>query len=106
MATAKLTYEDMTIDDIIKWCQDNNEVAWLKAKAQEQREYKVYPKKVVIDEKTGKEKRKADKSKPYHIEKRPISYIQIKIDFVDKFMPEIAPERKEKLSMYDRIMAL
>lgn len=96
-----MNYQDMSIDDIIKWCQDNNQVAWLKAKAQEKVPYKVYPK---VKGEDGK--MKADKTKPYKTEMRPISFIQIKIAFVEKFMPEIAPKKQEKESMYDRIMAL
>lgn len=96
-----MNYQEMSIDDIIKWCQDNNQVEWLKKKAKEQVDYKIYPK---VKGEDGK--MHVDKTQQPKIEKRPISFIQIKIAFVDEFMPEIAPKRKKKESMYDRIMAL
>ena len=36
-----MDYMKMTIEDVIAWCQANGQVAWLKAKAQETREFKV-----------------------------------------------------------------
>ena len=96
-----MDFKTMKIEDIIKWCQDNNEVEWLKAKAQEKVDFKVYPKKVV-DGKTI-----SDKTQEPTIEKRPITFMQIKLDFVDKFMPEIKPKAKEKKpNMYDLIASL
>ena len=91
-----MDFKTMNIDDIIKWCQDNGKVDWLKAKASEKREFKVYPK---VDGKT-------DKSQPPVVELRPISFIQIKKDFVEEFMPEIAPKAQKKETMFDKIMAL
>ena len=96
-----MDYRKMQIGDIINWCVANNQVAWLKAEAAKKVPYKVYPKVV----KDGK--KVADKTAEPTIELRPISYIQIKNDFVNTFMPEIAPKKKEaKPSMYDLINAL
>lgn len=94
-------YKNCSIDDIIEYCQDNNQVAWLKKEAAKKTEYKVYPK---VKGEDGKVR--ADKSQPYTIEKRPVSFIQIKIAFYEKFFPEMIPEAKSKQTMYDRIMAL
>lgn len=96
-----MNYQDMSIDDIIQWCKDNNQVAWLKATASKKVEYKVYPK---VKDANGKWH--SDKSATPTVEMRPISFIQIKIAFVNEFMPEIAPKAQKKESMYDRIMAL
>lgn len=96
-----MNYQDMSIDDIINWCQENNQVAWLKATASKKVEYKVYPK---VKGEDGKWH--TDKTQTPTIEMRPISFIQIKIAFVQAFMPEIAPKAQKKVSMYDRIMAL
>lgn len=96
-----MNYQDMSIEDIIEWCKANNQVAWLKETASQKVEYKVYPR--VKDEKG---KWHSDKTATPTIEMRPISFIQIKIAFVNKFMPEIAPKAQKKESMYDRIMAL
>lgn len=96
-----MDYMKMTIEDVIAWCQANGQVAWLKAKAQETREFKVYPK---VKNEEGK--MVVDKSQPYQIEMRPISFIQLKKDFVEQFMPEIAPKATKKETMFDKIMAL
>jgi hypothetical protein len=94
-------YQSITIEDIIEWCKENNQVEWLKAKAAEKRPFKKYPR-VKVDGKW-----KADKEQEPTIEERSISFIQIKMDFVNEFMPEIAPKKKEdKVSMYDLIKAL
>lgn len=96
-----LDYKNMTIDDIIDWCVANGETEWLKRKANEKKACKVYPRKKVDG------KSVADKTAEPKIEKRPISFIQLKIDFVDKFMPEIAPEKKSKVpTFHDRIKGL
>lgn len=96
-----LDYKNMTIDDIIDWCVANGETEWLKRKVNEKKACKVYPRKKVDG------KSVADKTAEPKIEKRPISFIQLKIDFVDKFMPEIAPEKKSKEpTFYDRIKNL
>jgi hypothetical protein len=96
-----LDYKNMTIDDIIDWCVANGETEWLKRKANEKKACKVYPRKKVDG------KSVADKTAEPKVEKRPISFIQLKIDFVDKFMPEIAPEKKSKEpTFYDKIKNL
>ena len=79
-----MNYKDMKIEDIIAWCQENgkDKVEWLKQAA----------------------------SKTYTTEngkKRRISFIELKLEFVREFMPDIAPKAKpKKLSMYDKINAL
>ena len=77
-----MNYKTMKIDDIIKWCKDNNQVEWLK---------EIASKTFTNDE--GKERR--------------ISFIEIKNAFATKFMPEIMPEKKDKKpSMYELIASL
>lgn len=95
-----LDYKTMKIEDIINWCVANKETKWLKAKAQETREYEVYPR----VEKDGK--MVADKSQEPIIEERPISFIHLKKDFVEKFMPEIAPKKPKAKTMYELIAEL
>lgn len=97
-----MDYKSMNINDIIDWCKANNQVEWLKAEAAKKVEYKVYPR---VKGEDGK--LKVDKSQPYKVEMRPISFIQIKKNFVDKFMPEIAPTKKDKKpNMFDLIASL
>lgn len=113
-----MKYEDIKIEDIINWCVANGETEWLKETAQKMTTVKVYPRKkeVALDKdgnpivnKKGKIKHVsvADKTKEPKIEERPISFIQLKVEFVEKFMPELAPKAKEKKpTMYDLIAAL
>lgn len=76
-----MNYKDMTIEDIIDWCTKNGQVDWLKDAA---------TKTFVKD---GKERR--------------ISFIELKLEFVKKFMPSIAPKAQpKKPSMYDLIANL
>ena len=92
---------ELTIDDIIDWCQENGETAWLKAISKKKVDCKVYPR----IKKDGKSV--ADKTQEPKIVKRPIAFIQIRNAFAEKFMPEIIPEKKpKKVSMYDRIANL
>lgn len=101
-----MNFKTMSIEDIISWCQANNQVEWLKTTAARQTTYKVYPRIKVKDE-NGKTKIISDKSATPKTEKRPISFIQIKTEFVNKFMPEIAPKAKDKQpTMYDIIANL
>lgn len=93
-----MNFKTMNLDDIINWCQANNQIEWLKAEAARMMPCKVYPK---------GENGKKDKSAKPSVEMRPITFIQIKTDFVNKFMPEIAPQKKMRApSMYDRIKLL
>ena len=77
-----MNYKDMRIGDIIEYCQKNNEVAWLKETAT--KTYKTQG---------GKQ--------------RNISFIELKLEFVKKFMPEIAPKAQaKKPTMYELIAKL
>lgn len=81
-----MDYQSMKIEDIINWCKANNQTEWLKATAK-----KTYP---VID-------------KDGNTKTRKISFIELKLAFVNEFMQEIAPKAKEKKpSMYDLIASL
>lgn len=108
-----MDYKKMKIDDIINWCVENNQIEWLKAISAETVEVKVYPKMKGVD---GKPLRDVNghfifnRAAEPMIDVRPISFFQIKEAFVNKFMPEIKPEKKtpEKKgpNMFDRINAL
>lgn len=102
-----MNYKTMQIEDIINWCKENNKVAWLKAKAKETVEVERYSGRVQTTNSKGKTVWIADKTSPKVKVKQPISFIQIKIDFVNEFMPEIAPAKKDKKpTMYDLIAEL
>lgn len=77
-----MDYKSMKIDDIIDWCKANKQVDWLKNEAA-----KTFP---TAEGKT-----------------RNITFIELKLAFVHKFMPEIAPKAKEKKpTMYELIAQL
>lgn len=77
-----MNYKDMTIEDIIQWCQEHKQVAWLKEAASK-----------TFSTEDGKERR--------------ISFIELKLAFVKEFMPELAPKAQpKKASMYDLIAKL
>ena len=103
MAKAKeYDYKKLTIEDIIDYCKEHGEVAWLKETAAKKTMQKKYPK---VKGEDGKYH--ADKNATPVVEEKPITFIQIKIAFCEKFMPEIIPHAKEKkTSMYDLIASL
>lgn len=84
-----MTYKEMTIDYIIDWCKENNQIEWLKAE-----NAKTFP--VEGTTKKGKPK------KP-----RKITLLEIKRNFVEKFMPELLPQEKPKKETFrDKIANL
>lgn len=106
MAAKKLDYKKIDLNDIIAYCKEHGEVEWLKETANKTVPCKVYPRKTIIDE-NGKKKTIADKSAKPTYENRPITFIQIKMEFVEKFMPEIKPVAKaKKPTMIDIINSL
>lgn len=91
--------KNLDIHDIIKYCQEHNEVEWLKATAAQKVPYKIYPRTKV----NGKSV--ADKSQEPKIEYRPISFVQIKTAFLEKFALA-APKKPKEPTMYDLIANL
>lgn len=91
--------KNLTIEDIIAYCQEHNEVAWLKSIAATKVEYKVYPR-IKVDGKMV-----VDKSQEPKIEMRPISFIQIKMAFLEKFGLK-EPAKAKAPTMFDKIAAL
>jgi hypothetical protein len=97
-----MDFKTMTIKDIGEWCVANGQVAWLKEEAKKIVDVAVYPR-----VKTADGKLKVDKSQEPTIEKRRITFVQLKTDFVQKFMPEIAPKAKARATtMFDYIDSL
>lgn len=75
-----MNYMTMKFEDILAWCKQNDQTAWLKGKVNEQ----------VVDKKTG--------------ELRDISFIEVKMAFCEKFMPEVMPVEKPKKPTMKDIM--
>ena len=112
-----LDYKTLSSDDIIEWCKENNQTEWLKKEAAKTTKCKVYPRITVVKtDKLGNVVYKengepktisiADKSKAPIVEIRPISFVKIKQDFCQKFMPEIIPQKDKAATMFDKIAAL
>ena len=111
-------FRHITIEEIIAWCKENNQVEWLKAAAAEKVEVSIYPRNKVakVDEagnpvlnSKGKPTYTyvTDKTATPTVELRPISFIQLKQAFCEKFMPELLPNGgKKKPTMFDLINAL
>lgn len=104
MATKKFTakqIKDLTIEDIIEFCQNEGPTAikWLKKTAAKTTIYKAYPR-VKVDGKWV-----VDKSQEPKISKRPISFVQLKQEFLTEFNLKEAPAEK-KPSFHDMIAAL
>lgn len=91
--------KNLDIHGIIAYCQEHNEVAWLKEIASQKVEYKIYPRKKVDG------KSVADKSQEPRIEMRPISFVQIKTAFLEKFNLA-APKKAKEPTMYEIIANL
>ena len=107
----KWEFLKIELDDIIEYCQANDEVKWLKDTAAKKVDVKVYPKKKVTrvrEDGTTYKTMVADKNQPYTLEKKEITFIQLRYAFCEKFMPEIVPEPKKekKPTMWDRIASL
>ncbi len=101
----EIGYSNVQIEHIMGYCRltSADAVKWLKAEAKKKVEFKVYPQIEVVDE-DGKKKKKADKSQPYTVELRKIPFTQLKLNFYNRYLPDLAPKKKEKQpTMYDLI---
>lgn len=112
----EIAYKDLSIDNIIDWCKAHGKVEWLKTISQTKVEVKKYPRKKEVKigkdgkpelTKNGKSVKMvsvADKSQPPVIEKKRITFVQIKKAFAEEFAPDILPVAKSKgLNMYDKL---
>lgn len=96
-------YKDWQLEDIIEWCKANGQIAWLKAEAAKKVERKVYPR-IASVSKNGKRSWKQDKTQAPVTEYRPISFVELKSNFISTFIDKTP--KVEKKSMYDIIAAL
>lgn len=109
-------FKDWDINDIIDYCKANKQIDWLKETAAKQVPTKVYPRKRVVKlnadgtpvvNKKGKPVMVsvADKDAKPAIEVRPITFVQIKSEFAEKFGFKAA-KKETAPTMYDIIAAL
>lgn len=89
-----MDYKTMKVEDIIAWCKEHGEVAWLKD---------IVAKPVATKDKDKKPLFNEDGNPITH----QITFIELKLAFAEKFMPEILPEKKpKKPTMFDLIKSL
>ena len=100
-----LISKDMKIDDIIAYCKEHGEVAWLKEVCARKTERKVYPRIKVVNP-DGTVKSVADKTKKPKIVTQPISFVEVKREFMDKFAPEERVGKHKKPTFHDMIADL
>lgn len=102
-----MDYKKMSQDDIINWCAEHDQLEWLSAKLNEKVKAVYYSKRIrVWNEEKKKYVFEADKNSPKVEKEIDISFIQVKNAFCEKFMPELLPEKKEKVpSMRDKVAA-
>ncbi len=90
--------------EIAEWCVANKQVKWLKAEEAKKVKVKVYPK-VESVSRNGKKSWQYDKTKPYMIEEKDISFIELKQNFLEKFGFK-EPKKEKKPTFHDLIKAL
>lgn len=101
---ASKEYKDWKIEDIIAWCQANNQVAWLKTTAAKKIAHPVYPKVENIS-KTGKKTMVQDKKQaPIGTVEKEITFVELKAEFIATFFEK--EEKPASTSFIDRIAAL
>ena len=104
---AEKEFKDIEFIDIYNWCVENNETAWLKAEGEKTTIAKRHTERKQVTNKNGKKVWVADKKSPKVEVEIPITFVEIKKDFLTKFMPEKLPVAKEKEpTMFDLIAAL
>ena len=103
----KFDWKSLNIDEITTWCVNNNQVEWLKEEVAKTTMEKRYPRVKVWDEAKQKYVSKADKSKKPVMVEVPITFVEVKKDFMEKFFPEaIVGDKKKKPTFHDKIANL
>lgn len=112
----ELNTKNLTLEQIIEFCKEHNDIAWLKETAAKKVPVEVYPKTKApkIDPETGEQLKSAkgkplfvsvpDTTKEPTVEMRPISFIQLKSEFMAHFA--LGEPKNKKPTMYDIIAAL
>lgn len=93
-----MNYKNINQDFIFSYCEENGQLEWLLEVTSQKTAYKVYPRKkvtVTAEDGTTKTKSVVDKTQEPKIEYRPISFIAVKNEFCEKFMPELLPKASE-----------
>ena len=89
-----MNYQTMKLEDILNWCDEHNQLDWLEEMADKKTTVERYSKRVKVTNADGKVVSVADKTSEKVTQEIGISFVELKIAFVKKFMPEIAPKKK------------
>lgn len=90
----EVKFQEWKVEDMIKWCQEHGQVAWLKETAAKKVERKTYPK-VPYTNKNGKASYKEDKTQEPTVTEERITLSGMKSEFKSKFFPTEAKAKKQ-----------
>jgi len=88
-----IDYKKIDFPFIENWCDTHGQSEWLDSKVLEDVIVDVYPY-IEYTKKDGTKGRKYDKTQQPTKKTRPISFLQVKDEFITKFMPEVKPQAK------------
>jgi hypothetical protein len=110
-----LNYEKMDINDIMDWCEENNQLEWLenllskkvKVKRHTERVPKLDKDGNIALNKKGYPIYIVDKKSPVEVVEQNISFMEVKKAFIEKFeLEHIKPAKKDKApTMLDKLKA-
>ena len=88
-------YRTFKEEDMIKWCEENNQLEWLIAETNKIVKHKVYGQKRGLNKK-GEWILKTDKDNVIGTVEEPITFVELKHNFFAKFMPDKLPTKSDK----------
>lgn len=91
----------MKVEDIITWCVENGQVDWLKATAAKKTVQKKYPK-----FRNAEGKLVVDKSATPYEYTAPITFVELKSEFIRTFFPDQIKAAEKKPSFHELIAKL
>lgn len=114
MSIAK-DYLNIELDDIIAWCTENNQLGWLEKEANKKVASERYSRRIkkldddgnVVLNSKGNPVYVADKASPVKKIMQPITFVQLKYNFCEKFMADKLPKaaNPKEPTMLDKIKA-
>ena len=98
----EVNFQKWKVEDLIKWCQEHGQVAWLKETAAKKVKRTTYPQ--IPSTKDGKAVLKDDKTQEPTVTEEPITLSGMKSEFKKKFFP--AEVKAKKQNWHDLIASL
>ncbi len=90
--------KNIKIEDIIAYCEKHNETDWLVETVNKEYPCKIHPR--IVNEEG---KKVVDKKAEPTIVMRPITFVQLKKEFVEKFFPETIKGTVKKESFHELV---